>query len=358
MRKKDDIRCVLITRFSALGDVAMTIPTVYGACLANPGVHFVMLTRKLPAKLFVNPPANLTVKGIDTNQYPGVKGIFRLFRELRDEFGFTTLIDLHDVLRTKLLRLRARLAGIAVKSIRKGRCEKKALTRSNRKAMVPLKPTPERYRETFLRAGIPVGDSFPGIFPDGKPSPSLFADATPAKSDSERWIAVAPFAAHPGKVYPFANMTKVVENLAARDGWKIFIFGAGDKEAQQIDAMAGGRPNVVNMAKAKIGMTGELALMSHCDLMLAMDSANMHLASLVGLRTLSIWGATHPFTGFYGIGQDPADAIQLDMVCRPCSVFGNKPCARHDLHCLFGISPQMVVSRIDSIFPSGKNNTK
>ncbi len=143
-------------------------------------------------------------------------------------------------------------------------------------------------------------------------------------------------------------MKEVVDHYASLPDTKIFIFGAGEKEKAEISRLAEGRSNVVSMAEKAIGMAGELSLMSHCDTMLAMDSANMHLASLVGLRTVSIWGATHPYTGFYGFRQRPEDAVQLDMVCRPCSIYGNRPCHRGDYHCLNGISPQLVIAKIDS----------
>ena len=43
----------------------------------------------------------------------------------------------------------------------------------------------------------------------------------------------------------------------------------------------------------------------------------MHFASLVGTRVISIWGATHPYAGFYGYHQDSGDVIQENLPCRP-----------------------------------------
>lgn len=206
----------------------------------------------------------------------------------------------------------------------------------------------DRYHAVFDRLHINVSDSFRTLFPSGKADPELFSHAHIPPKGNETWLAIAPFAAHTGKIYPLHLMEKVVDHYASLPGFRIFIFGAGEAEALKIDALAKGRDNVVSMAQTKIGIPGELALMSHCDTMLAMDSANMHMASLVGLRTVSIWGATHPFTGFYGLHQDPEDAVQLEMVCRPCSIFGNKPCRRGDFHCLNGISPNLIISQIDA----------
>lgn len=57
--KKELPRNVLVMRFSALGDVAMTIPVVYSVCRSNPATRFIFLTKKSQASLFINPPANL-----------------------------------------------------------------------------------------------------------------------------------------------------------------------------------------------------------------------------------------------------------------------------------------------------------
>ena len=99
----------------------------------------------------------------------------------------------------------------------------------------------------------------------------------------------------------------------------------------------------------KLNMRTELNLMSHLDVMLSMDSANMHLASLVNIPVVSIWGATHPYAGFMGWKQLPVNTVQLDLSCRPCSVYGQKPCWRGDYACLRDIKPEQVIAKIEGI---------
>ena len=75
-------------RLSALGDVAMTIPVVYSVCVGNPDTRFIMITQKVASTLFINTPPNLVVIGVDTKtDYHGVRGMFRLKRELVKEYG-------------------------------------------------------------------------------------------------------------------------------------------------------------------------------------------------------------------------------------------------------------------------------
>ena len=340
---------MLIARFSALGDVAMTLPSVYNACYANPDTQFYFLTRRHPSQVFINRPDNLTLISVNLDNYKGVMGMRRLAQALKKRYDIDLFIDLHDVVRTKLLRLFLALRGVECHRIHKGRAAKKELTRRNNKVLVQLTPTPQRYENVFRRAGVAVANDFKSLYDSGKGNPADFAAVSGPKEEGEHWLAIAPFAKHKGKIYPAELMEKVIAHFAAKPDYKIFIFGFGPKEASLIGEWMTKHPGrLVNMAEVSLGIGPELSLLSHCDTMLSMDSANMHLASLVGLRAVSVWGATHPYTGFLGWQQRTRDVVQLDMTCRPCSVFGDKPCFRGDYHCLYGITPQMVIQRVEA----------
>ena len=97
----------------------------------------------------------------------------------------------------------------------------------------------------------------------------------------------------------------------------------------------------------------EIELISSLDLMVSLDSANMHLANLTGIPVLSIWGGTHPDMGFKPDNQPDEYLIQtnLDLACRPCSVFGTSECklGSTPLICLTSISPENISDKIESI---------
>lgn len=341
-------------RFSALGDIAMAIPPLYDACRACPDCRFIFLTRTHPARLFINPPANLTVVGIDTDLYKGAVGLRRLFASLRRQYAPDTVVDLHDVLRTKILRTFFRLSGARVAVIRKGRAEKRRLTRRGKKIMLPLKPTLERYADTFRRAQIQAMPIFRSIFDTVPPDTALYSSVAPQPKNGGRWVAIAPFARHKGKVYPEELMRQVAERIAAVPGVRVFLFGAGEREKEILARWADGHDNMVSMAGASLGLAAELALLASCDVMVSMDSANMHLASLAGVPVVSVWGATHPYAGFMGFGQSLDNAVQLDMICRPCSVFGDRPCMRGDYHCMRGISPALIAGKVERLLEASQ----
>ena len=141
---------------------------------------------------------------------------------------------------------------------------------------------------------------------------------------------------------------QVVAHFATDPKVKVFLFGGGKSEQEVFDGWVAKYPTVVSMI-GKLNMRTELNLMSHLDVMLSMDSANMHLASLVNIPVISVWGATHPYAGFMGWKQLPVNTVQLDLSCRPCSVYGQKPCWRGDYACLREIKPEQVIAKIEGI---------
>ena len=171
------------------------------------------------------------------------------------------------------------------------------------------------------------------------------AKAESLKPRGEKWIGIAPFAAHKGKIYPLEKMERVIELLLEREpNCRIFLFGGGAEERELLTQWESRHDRCTC---ALLGsLYNELVLMSHLDTMVSMDSANMHLASLTGTRVVSVWGATHPFAGFMGWNQSPADAVQTTLPCRPCSIFGNKPCLHGDYPCLNSITPEEIVERV------------
>ena len=250
--------------------------------------------------------------------------------------------DLHDVLRSKGLCRLMKLRGTRIERIDKGRAEKKMLTAPENKQRVQLKTTVERYREVFVRLGFDL----PEIpLPSRIRYPMSEAVARLAGAHDGTWIGVSPFAQHEGKIYPLDKMREVMLRLARIPGARIFVFGGGDAEKAYAEEVAALRDNIVSVI-GRIRLGQEMELISNLDLMVSMDSSGLHMSSLVGLPVVSVWGATHPFAGFYGFGQDPALAVQVDMPCRPCSVYGNKPCLFGDYRCMRQITPGMIVSRV------------
>lgn len=306
-----------------MGDVAMTLPVLYAVARAYPRVHFIMYTRERFARIVWECPPNVEMRGVDLKQYAGWRGLLRLGRELANEH-FDLFIDLHRVLRTTILSILLRLRGVPCQHIRKGRFAKWCTLHHIGHAVLPS--TIERYADTFRRAGL-----------------TAFS-YTPSPHHEGHGIGIAPFAQHMGKIYPLDRMEEVVRLLSER-GEPIYLFGFGKEETSVLERWAERYPNVISLA-GKHSLEEEMNIMHSLRVMISMDSANMHLASLVGTRVVSIWGATHPCMGFLGWGQNEHDCVQLPLPCRPCSVYGNRPCRYQHLSCLQDITPQQIAAHV------------
>ncbi len=165
-------------------------------------------------------------------------------------------------------------------------------------------------------------------------------------TEGQPCIGIAPFAQHRGKIYPKEQMLAVIDGLLAREPqMHIYLLGGPDEQAE-LDAWAARCPERIHNTAGRQPFADDLALMSKLDAVISMDSANMHLASLVGTRAVSIWGATHIHAGFLGFEQKSDDVIDLPLPCRPCSIYGNKTCRFGDYRCMTGIAPERVIEQV------------
>ncbi len=336
-------REVLIIRLSAIGDVAMTLPIIEVLVRDNPEVKITVLTSKMVVPLFSH-IQGLEVVGWDTKREGKIKDIFKIFTRLTRKHRFDAVIDLHDVLRSKLLRFCFAMYGSLTYKIDKGRVEKKLLI--EHKINKPLKSTIERYRDTLQRAGLVVDRSEPQLQHKEMNIPSSITQLVGEKRGI--WVGIAPFAKHKGKRYPLELMARVMDILYERGDITFFIFSGGGDEREEARSLAGRYRDSLAVFGTTL-MDGELRLISNLDVMVSMDSSAMHFASAVGTPVVSIWGATHHHAGFLGYGQSVDSIVESNLECRPCSVFGNKPCKRSDYACMNNIKPEEIVEKINLI---------
>jgi len=219
----------------------------------------------------------------------------------------------------------------------------KKLMVSINKILKQLTPMHERYAMVFRNTGVPVKLEQRQAVYAPQPLPAQVVDCF---SGEKKVIGLAPFAQHQEKMYPIEKMKTVVEELAREN--TVLLFGGGTTEAAMLQQWEEEMASVKNVA-GKFSFKEELAIISNLHLMVSMDSANMHLASLYKVPVVSIWGATHHYAGFYGWGQDEKNIVGIDLYCRPCSVFGNKPCFRGDHACMNRIEETMIIKKVTNL---------
>lgn len=350
---------ILVIRFSAMGDVAMVVPVVWSLARRYPDLRITVLSRTFARPLFEHLAPNVNFMEADLKrEYHGLNGLNALYRRLAAK-QFTAIADLHSVLRSEYLRVRFNLGHYRVAHINKHRSGRRRITSAHNKRLIQQPTSFQNYADVFNKLGYPVEIDFHSVFanqPDGRGPlsqlPESISSLVTGSSASDQFIGIAPFAAHLGKTYPPELMEQVIDLLIARHPQgRLFLFGRGAQEEEYFTRWCNKYPQCVNVSTHLHSLMEELILMSHLHVMLSMDSSNMHLASLTATPVVSIWGATHPYAGFMGWGQSTDYALQVELDCRPCSIFGQKPCRRGDYACMTQIAPDAIVNKIEHLLP-------
>jgi len=337
---------ILIIRLSAFGDVILSLPVIKAWALQNPSQQFAVLTKPRFRALFENLAPNVSTLNIDFGtQYKGFWGIIKLFFHLNNDIS--SVVDLHNVLRSNILTFLFSLVGKKVSKVKKHRKTRKLLVAKTHKLLAPMPTAWERYNEVFkshqLTSPTQNFDNFSyAPLSESEKVKSFFQFLKP----HHQLVVIAPFAAHDNKMYPANKMEQVLKILSTQSNLTVLLIGNGKKENEQINNWLTNLllpANIQNISN-QFSLQEEMEILAKANLVLAMDSANLHLASWVGTKVLSIWGPTHPYAGF-DVWQSN-EVISVDLPCRPCSIYGNKPCFRGDLACMNQISPEFVVKKI------------
>jgi ADP-heptose:LPS heptosyltransferase len=330
-----------------MGDVAMTVPIIRAFTKQHPTVKITFLSKAFLKPLFNDIP-NVNFYAADVNDtHKGVLGLHKLYKELK-QLNITHVADLHNVLRSKILRSFFKFSNSFIAVIDKGRANKKALTRVENKIFKQLKTSHQRYADVFEKLGFKVDISNPILLE--KP---LLNNKVAAITDEKKqqWIGIAPFAAFDPKMYPIDLMTKVIQELSKNHS--VFLFGGGKTEIEILSKIEQQTTNCTSVA-GKLNLDEELNLIAHLDCMLAMDSGNAHFAAMQQIATITLWGGTHPFAGFAPFNQPKEYCILPDLEKFPnipCSIYGNKNCEGYE-DVMRTILPETVIKKIEEVLNS------
>jgi ADP-heptose:LPS heptosyltransferase len=346
---------LLVIRTSAMGDVALTTPVLREVRKKYPDIELILLTR--PAfKPFFNSIGGLSLFFPDfKKRHRGLPGLIKLYTDISKQHKIDVVIDLHDVMRTKILRQLFRLSKVPVFVIKKGRIEKKSVISG--KSKTRLKHSVNRYCDVFTEAGFSITPSEgPWIIPSSDAFKK--ADLMINKNDDLN-IGVAPYAKHKLKMWPEENMLRLIEMISEKHKSKFWLFG-GNEESEKLAAFQTKIPGSFNTV-GTLNLEEELSLMSRLDFMIAMDSSNMHMASLAGTKVISIWGGTDPLSGFGAWMQPEEYSVSIpvnELTCRPCTTYGKGECRRGDLACMNWLTPEIVFRKIEKILITHNLNKK
>lgn len=341
---------IIVFRLSAMGDVAMTIPVIRALIAQHPDLKITFVSKPFLQPLFENLDNVTFLSANVQKEHKGMLGLFKLYKEIK-QLQPTHFADLHNVLRSKIVRTFFKtFTRVPIAKIDKGRKEKKALTRTTEKVFKQLKTSHQRYADVFTSLGFPI---------DLNKKPILVSPILNSDNDSlfgkknKRWLGIAPFAAFASKTYPADLMLSVIE-LLSLENIQIFLFG-GKADVATLENIEQQYNNVTSVADKLGGLKNELNLIANLDMMLSMDSGNAHFAAMQGIKTITLWGNTHPYAGFAPFNQPKDYCILPDLEkypLLPCSIYGNKTVSGYE-DVMRSISPEQVVTKILSEIKKG-----
>ena len=319
---------ILAVRFSSIGDILLTTPLLRAIRGAHSGARITVLTKREFVPLLSHNPHVNRVIGLAPGQ-----SLLRLATDLRGD-GYTHLLDLHDNLRSRALRL---LVPGPWRSYPKHRWARALLIHGKRNRYRDRRPVPERYFSAARDLGVAPDGRPPEFFigAEGGEQVSAWLASVGLQSESNI-VAMAPGAAHATKRWPLEHWRTLVDK-AVRGGSAVVIVGGPDDVALGATLADQGQTRVASAAGV-FGLQATGALLERARALVSGDTGIMHMATGVGTPVVALFGPTVEAFGFFPYASQ-ARVLELPLPCRPCTSQGGPRCPLGHHRCLVDIEP-------------------
>jgi heptosyltransferase-2 len=180
---------------------------------------------------------------------------------------------------------------------------------------------------------------------DSQKRRSLLASSSKVHTHAEipePYIVIAPGSVWSTKRWPKHHFAKLTESLLESLPHSLALIGS-ESDASLCDSILPEQyaNRVINLA-GKLSLDETIDMISRAILLIANDSAPIHLASLVNCPTIAIFGPTHPAFGFAPLS-DVSFIMQKNLDCRPCSIHGQAQCPLNTHACMEQTLPDEVL---------------
>ncbi len=326
-----DVKKVLIIRFSSIGDIAWTSPVIRCAKKQLPGVELHYCT-KLRYKSLVE--ANPYLDKIFYLE----DSLNDLIKELKKE-KYDFIIDLHRNIRTKLIKLRL---GIKSKAYDKLRI-KRFLYTNFQIDLMPNCHVVDRYFEAAAPLGIQNdGEGLDYFIPEKDEVEYSWLPETHQKG----YVAFVIGATGWTKILPFEKMVELCDKINKpivlvggqedfETGDQLEKFFNADTNDPDIDEGLKklGKKTVIFNGCGKFNLSQSASLVKQAQVVFGHDTGLTHIAAAFKKTVFSIWGGTVP-NNFYPYGTRFYLIENKKLNCRPCSKSGRSKCPKGHFKCM------------------------
>lgn len=308
------VRRLLVVRFSSLGDVAMTIPVIKRVLDQNPTISITLVSDQKYEGL-IQKGDRFSFIGFPRENFGFIGYLFFLIKNVNQPFDL--VIDLHGSIRSVFLSYFYLIFRATIFfRIQKGRREKKKLCENrDQKKLTNLPSTFIRYAMVFQKAGIDVD-----LNPNSTQEKNIGTE-----NKEFNYIGFAPLSRYDSKNLPLDLSIELIEKILIQfPSCKVLIF-CSKQERKLLDSFQINE-RIQFIADLHLSLEKELSWIKKISLMISMDSANGHLASLFDIPCLTLWGSTHPCLGFQPWNQPNENQFLPDLTLYsnlPSSVNGS-----------------------------------
>jgi lipopolysaccharide heptosyltransferase II len=346
MKKNQNIRKVLIIRFSSIGDIILTFPLLYSLRIQHPEIQIDFLLKKSfvetlsPVKNYIS---NIIPIDFKTDEFSYINLRKKILKNQYD-----LLIDLQNNVRSRRLTI-----GFSGKVVR---YHKQVFRRwlyihfgyqgYRRKSVA------EKYAERLPIPNFKLQPFHLSSWPDeGEIKKCRTKVEAILRSPLMTFILLFPGAKHTTKRWPAEYFGKLIRLIREKSSVPILIHGdASERDlCQGIIDQSG--VEAVNLA-GLLTLRESFILTSLASLVISNDSAPMHMAALFQKPQIAIFGNTTLQFGFFPLNPNAVILENNDLPCRPCSHLGYPTCPKKHFRCMREILPEMVINAIMENYPS------
>jgi lipopolysaccharide heptosyltransferase II len=326
---------LLAVRFSSIGDILLTTPLLRAIRRSHPGARITVLTKREYVPLLSHNPHINLVLGLAPE-----RSLLSLASELRAD-RYTHLLDLHDTVRSRALRV---LVPGRWRTYPKHRLARAWLIRAKRNRYRDRRPVAERYFSAARDLDVKPDGCPPDFFLGPEAGEQVFDWLRTVGFDDEpNIVALAPGAAHATKRWPLEHWQALVARNLESGAAVVIVGGAADADLGAALAERWGT-RVANAAGV-FGLQGTGALLQRARVLVSGDTGVMHMATAVATPVVSLFGPTVEAFGFFPYTRQ-ASVLELPLPCRPCTAQGSSRCPLGHHRCMIDIQPSVVYENL------------
>ncbi len=315
---------ILVVRFSSIGDIVLTTPVVRVLKKQlNTEVHY--LTKSSYKSLLVHNPyvdkLHLIKDGLD-----------EVLEDLKAQ-DFDYVIDLHNNLRTKILKFKL---NVPAKSFNKLNMEKFFLTTFKIDSL-PRVHIVDRYLSTIAHLGAENDNQGLDFFLT-KDDEVLTPEFEAFKKQG--YVVFVIGGQHATKILPTSKIISIIDKL--KD--KVVIVG-GPEDNDRGEQILAATSNTFN-ACGKFSISQSAYIVKEAEYVITHDTGMMHIAAAFKKKIYAVWGNTVPEFGMtpYKANEQSKMIEVKGLNCRPCSKIGYDKCPKGHFKCMQEIEEGLFLS--------------